>query len=402
MKKLAALLFIVLFSTAFTCKMVIHTEKYDLKNGKVYFNSYVNDGLESEKQLKNVDIKSFKILGENDVAYDKNSIYLFGVPKNGKSSEDSIYFADKETLKVIYSRVVSYEPHVSYYKDKNNVYYNYIKIPDADSETFTLLNFSYSKDKNFVYYNGVKMENTDAQSFTNLENGYFKDKNFIYYKGKALENSDSNKEFKTAFIEKIHTSCGYDFDLYISNNGNIYNFAELLTEKPQYDPASFTVYSSQYSKDKNGVYYFGEKVDGLDSASFKYFNYAYVSDKNGVYYNEKKISGADPKTFELLKFDNMNDDRYGRDKNNVYFNGKKINDSDSKSFEIISFSYSKDKKNVYYEGTIVADADPAMFGEAWSKSKGYTGYFMDKKNVYLDGYLLKDENVRDYEYRFKK
>ena len=37
MKKLAALLFTVLFSTAFTCKMVIHSEKYDLKNGKAYF-----------------------------------------------------------------------------------------------------------------------------------------------------------------------------------------------------------------------------------------------------------------------------------------------------------------------------------------------------------------------------
>lgn len=402
MKKFTALLFTVLFSTAFTCKMVIRSEKYDLKNGKVYFNSYVNEALESEKQLKNVDIKSFKILNENDIAYDKNSIYLFGIPKNGKNTKDSIYNADKETLQVIFSRVVSYQPHIAYYKDKNNVYYNYIKIPDADPKTFTLLNdFAYSKDKNFVYYNGVKMQNTDAQSFAALESGYFKDKNFIYYKGKALENSDSNKEFKTAFIEKIHTSCDYDFDLYISNNGNTYNFGE-LTANAKYDPASFTAYDNGYSKDKNSVYYFGEKIEGWDPASFKYFNYAYISDKNGVYYNNKKIPEADPKTFELLKFENENDNRYGRDKNSVYFNGKKTDVSDPKSFEIISFSYSKDKKNVYYDGIIVIGADPATFGEAWSKSKGYTGYFMDKKNVYLDGYLLKGENVKDYEYRFKK
>ena len=245
------------------------------------------------------------------------------------------------------------------------------------------------------------MQNADAQSFAGLENGYFKDKNFIYYGSKVLENSDSNKEFKIAFIEKIHTSCDYDFDLYISNNGNIYNFAE-LTANTKYDPASFITYDNGFSKDKNGVYYFGEKIEDRDPASFKYFNYAYVSDKNGIYYNNKKIPEADPKTFELLKFDGENDNRYGRDKKNVYFNGKKTDVSDPKSFEIISFSYSKDKKNVYYEGTIVADADPATFGEAWSKSKGYTGYFMDKKNVYSDGYILKSENVKDYEYRFKK
>ena len=399
MKKLVMFLFTILFSVTFTCSRLIRTEKYVIKNGKAYFNSYENERLASEKELKNIDIKSFKILNENDVAYDKNNIYLFGITQNKADYKTAIYNADKETLKVLYSRIVSYEPYISYYKDKNHVYYNYIEVDGADTESFKVLDGSYTKDKNSVYYMGNKMENTDSESFSNLENGYYKDKKFIYYNGKALEKSDSSKGFKIAIIEKIGGPCGYNFDMYISNNDNVYAFGDLVTGKAKYDPITFTAYQNEYSKDKNGVYSLGEKIANLDTATFKFYNYAYVSDKNGVYYNKEKISGADPKSFVLLKRDNLPDDRYGKDKDSVYYNGKKIEGSDVNSFKIIDFSYAKDKDKVYFDGNVITDADPATFGKAFSKTKGYTGYFMDKKNVYSNGYILKEESVKNFKYR---
>lgn len=402
MKKLVILLFTLLFSITFTCSMLVRTENYIIKNGKVYFNSYENERLSNEKELKNVDIKSFKILNKNDVAYDKNNIYLFGITQNKENYKTSIYSADKETLKVLYSRIVSYEPHISYYKDKDHVYYNYAEITGADAKTFEVLDGNYTKDKNYVYYQGKKIDNADAETFSNLESGYYKDKMFIYYNGKPLEKSNSNKSFKIAVIEKIGNSCEHNFDMYISNNNNVYNFGNLVIGQAKYDPLTFTTYQNWYSKDKNGVYYFGEKITSLDAATFKFYNYSYVSDKNGVYYNKEKITGADPKTFVLLKHNDLTDDRYGKDKNYVYYNGKRIEGVDTKSFEIINFSYSKDKNRVYFNGNVIANADPATFGEAWSKTKGYTGYFMDKKNVYSDGHILERESIKDFEYRKNK
>ena len=81
------------------------------------------------------------------------------------------------------------------------------------------------------------------------------------------------------------------------------------------DLATFQpLYSSDYAKDKNHVYYKNE-ITAYDAKTFHNFSRKFNSDKNGVYYNNKLIKEADVTTFNMFY-------GYGFDKNNFYYNGK--------------------------------------------------------------------------------
>ena len=66
-----------------------------------------------------------------------------------------------------------------YWKDKNNVYYDWGKIEWADSKTFEVLDESHSKDKNNVYYFWEKIKLADSKTFKKVD-WVFKDKNWEY------------------------------------------------------------------------------------------------------------------------------------------------------------------------------------------------------------------------------
>jgi hypothetical protein len=61
---------------------------------------------------------------------------------------------------------------------------------------------------------------------------------------------------------------------------------------------------NNYSKDKNNVYLYSEKLDGVDPATFEILNLPecgvgtrYTKDANNVYYNENVLESADPASF---------------------------------------------------------------------------------------------------------
>ena len=366
-------MFSLFFTVSYTCKMIVKEQKYTLKDGKVYFNTYRSDiGEEQEISgilLKDADVNSFKILSYEDVAYDNSNIYVFGMTKAQNEKKYDIYNADKSTLVLINNYIILKAGiSSSYYKDKNAVYYNYMKIKEADSE-----------------------------SFTALENGYYKDRKYIYYQGKKLVNSDTTKDFRSIHIEKIHSTCDYEYDLYAENNGNEYYFGEIYKGESKYDIGTYIVLEYGYSKDKNHVYYFGDITENIDSETFKLFKYAYFTDKNGVYYMKNLISGSDPETFSLLEYEGIISGNYGKDKNSVYFNGKRVEGADAGTFKLIDYYYSKDKNHVYYyTGNIVPKADPATFRKALKRDGSYTDYYIDKKFVYYIGDVLKNEKIKDY------
>jgi hypothetical protein len=82
-----------------------------------------------------------------------------------------------------------YEDH--YAKDKNNVYYNGMKIKGAYAGSFIAFPDGYARDDSNIYYKGVKIEVSAIYAPTNkfevLGNGYAKDHNYVYYKGKKIE-----------------------------------------------------------------------------------------------------------------------------------------------------------------------------------------------------------------------
>jgi len=116
------------------------------------------------------------------------------------------------TQKVYFMRAVDFDTfvvlgaeddyHRSYAKDKNHVYYDYLKSSEgcgidrlkidgivrgstensgmADPITFEILNKTYSKDKNSNYCNGIKLNMSDVESFEITGGNTAKDKNYEY------------------------------------------------------------------------------------------------------------------------------------------------------------------------------------------------------------------------------
>ena len=322
MKKVIFLIFMVFFLVSYTCRLTLITQKYVLENGKVYFNTYMENStkwMAEENILEDVDIDSFKILDSNEVAFDKDNIYVLGKTKKQSKKKYDIYNGDKNSLEKVWSNRKQ-----TYYKDKNYVYYNYMIVPGADPWGFRL-----------------------------LENDYLADKRYVYYKGERLKNSDSKKTFESLDRVVINESCVYKYELYAENNGNKYYFDKIYKGN-EYDVKTFIYLDEDYSKDKNYVYYRGKKLDKIDSKTFELYDSEYFADKNGVYYMKQKIPDSDINTFIIL------DDGYSKDKKHVYYENKIIPGADSETFRKAEKQgyYIDNNNNVYTkEGILVKNSN---------------------------------------------
>ena len=163
------------------------------------------------------------------------------------------------------------------------------------------------------------------------------------------------------------------------------------------DPESFTILGmTEFSKDKNKVYYQGVEAPEYDVATIEVLENDgsdYLKDRNGVYYRfpysdgwqgipYDRIEGADPSTFEMIE------GGYAKDKNRVYNNTRIIEGADPKTFELISdepsnsFSWSKDAYHVFKSGVIVEGAQPSIF-----KVLGHM-FGIDAEHVFSGRYLI--------------
>lgn len=162
-----------------------------------------------------IDAKTFEMINERYVA-DKACIYDFVEWADGEeinrinkfpyqslesidvSHEGYLYFdneviydgiliedANRKDFKIIDENIRSYA------KNKHQVFFNGLKIIDADVETFALYdNSQYAKDKNWVYYLGVRMDGVDVKSFgpLNDEKWIYRDKDHIYVGDEIRDN----------------------------------------------------------------------------------------------------------------------------------------------------------------------------------------------------------------------
>ena len=120
------------------------------------------------------------------------------------------------------------------------------------------------------------------------------------------------------------------------------------------------------------------KVEGVDLQTFEILaNEDYAKDKNNVYYYGQKVEGADSKSFTLIssKVSNL---PYAKDENNVYF-GNSVIGADVKSFVIIDFNFSKDKKNIYSYGKKILEIKPEMLENDGRIKFTYDGQNYDLK-----------------------
>ena len=372
------------------------------------------------KKVIGVDAKTFEEVGY-DIVKDKNGVYfLENVSEENENSEiktknlkaDGI---DLKTLKKLDN---------GYFKDKNSIYYelsgNLYKMKNVDLPTFEVLNSPYSssvyfaKDKNNVYYNGKKLDGIVPNDFEQIQSYFIKDRNGIY---KFEEDEDEQNLKITPINAKINFKNLKELDWkYFGDDKNIYYFDEDSFKKvDKADINSFErIDSTDFFKDKNNIYYEGEKVEGIDMNSIEVINEMYIKDKNSVFYEGKKLRNISPNNFnifyggmsydiilvdkngsyklmenenqkdkiKIIPLDSKNIDlktleridspmdssNYFKDKNGVYFlNGEKfvkINGADIDTFEVtMSGKYGKDRNNVYFEGKKMEGENPKKFEE---------------------------------------
>ena len=374
------------------------------------------------KKIKDVSPKGFEILDAKYVKDDKN-LYKFETDSLSyfssneiKTKKVSIDGLDVKSFKVLENNKDSY---FDYYVDKSNVYIdkdNLEKITGADRNSFEILGYSIARDKNNVYNKGEKLGNIDIASFKYFDNGIAKDKNRVFY-------MDERKDIKNADA-KTFERMGESY--YFRDKNNVFalkndysdsNYNLVLEMSKNIDRSSFDILNAEFGKDKNGVYYFGEKIDGISSNNAKVVeelgDYDYIFQSGNDHYlvtvNEgNSYDKSDDNTkekFKIKKINGLNID-YGtfkyfeiydlyKDKNNFYYHSdndlKKIkSDIDVKSAEkmIELRDFIKDKNNIYYfsDGklekiNLKIDVNNLEYLDDGNST--FSNYLRDGKNVYF-------------------
>ena len=388
------------------------------------------------KKIKDVSPKGFEILDAKYVKDDKNlykleddlsSYFLSSEIKTKKVSIDGL---DVKSFKVLENNKDYY---FNYYVDKSNVYLdkdNLEKITGADRNSFEILGYSIARDKNNVYNKGEKLGNIDIASFKYFDNWIAKDKNRVFY-------MDERKDIKNADA-KTFERMGESY--YFRDKNNVFalkndysdsNYNLVLEMSKNIDRSSFDILNNEFGKDKNGVYYFGEKIDGISSNNAKVVeelgDYDYIFQSGNDHYlvtvNEgNSYDKSDDNTKEKFKIKKINGlnvdydtfkyfeiyDLY-KDKNNFYYHSdndlKKIKSGiDVKSAEkIIELrDFIKDKNNIYYfsDGKlekINLKIDVNNLEYLDDGNSVFSSYLRDGKNVYFvndeDGKIKIVKNV---------
>ncbi|WP_374124673.1 DKNYY domain-containing protein [Leptotrichia hongkongensis] len=394
-----------------TFEMVDNTFARDDKN--LYLFEYKLDG---------IDAKTFEKISSN-IVKDKNGLYfLEDIEKENENIEIKTRKLNIKGLDLkTFEHIDDY-----YYKDKNNIYYdldnNLYTIKNADLATFEVLNSPYSssiyfaKDKNNVYYQNKKINGIVADGFEQIQSNFIKDKNRLY---KIDEDEEKNEIKLIPINEKVNLENFEEIGgNYYKDDKNLYYFGENEFKKIEgADPNSFKYDNENYTfiaKDKNNVYFEGEKVKGIDVNSAEGINGLWIKDENNVFYEGKKLKGIssynfsyfdgglsydkilvdkngiykfietedNKKTMEVTRLDSkgidletleriyspMDSSYYFKDKNGVYFmDGNKfvkINGADKDSFRVtMTGKYGKDKNYVYFEGKKMEGKNPVDFEE---------------------------------------
>lgn len=224
--------------------------------------------------------------------------------------------------------------------DKNGIYYKGVFIKTSP-DGFTRLNDC--RDNDCIWKTNDKVfkdttnitDSIDVPSYQHLAYNYFIDKNFIYFKGKKIEKSDGNSANTTLIYGGV-----YDKN-YFYSNGNIATYK------------GDTIYSinAVLGKTTKYVFKYPSIIDiqtEMDVETIKPLSRQYAIDKNGVYFWNEKLPIL-PKNFSKIKVWEQNQRVAISDGKNVY-NGSHLMtvNIDAKTFGIIpSTHYFFDKKHIY-------------------------------------------------------
>lgn len=247
-----------------------------------------------KKQL--VDYDTFEI---NDfIIKDKNHVYHV----NGKKFDllEIVDGADPKTYQLLDPSIRDYRRN-NWFRDSHSVYYKNKKV-EGDPDTFRPLNDAIAVDANFIYaiisYRGEgihMLEVDDVIRKHKIIDGKIHPINETYVQiGNSIVSAFTKDEFELNTFEPITAVKKIDYWTIVVNNVLI-NKGVLF---PEIDVKTFEVLDYNFSKDKNSIYYNGQKISGVDHASFKIISNEYSKDAKHVYFKNIILKEAIPETFK--------------------------------------------------------------------------------------------------------
>lgn len=405
-------------------------EFYSKDNKNVFYNEY---------KIPNADVNSFVALDEEiGYAKDKNSVYYSGTKienanvKTFKvvSTESLYFFKDNKNVYVAEKVIKGADPQtfkdipetIYYARDKNNLYYysgDVKNLGKINENNFKVLDSSLIKNGNEIYYFGEKLDIKNPEKFEVIRND-LSDPSMIIY-GKDDKNVYVVTPYKEAGHLKIIKNADKDtFEVmqnsnYSKDKNNIYYAEYNVVQLQDVDKNSFILVEDEdFSYDKKNVYYRGRKLNDISSNGFKVVRLVnrrniplnFLSDNKNIYklitvFDEEtgelksvktavvKNPKVDSKTFETFSYSG----NYFRDKNNVYYENelykmdlKKIAGADRNSFEVLNDEFSRDKNNVYYYGNKMKGINPDGFefvGRDFKNNEDIIYFLKTKDKVYV-------------------
>lgn len=360
---------------------------YIKEKNTIYFTDETTEP-ERKEIVKNVDFRTFKIFEENDdFARDKNNIYyknkkVENVDVNSFQVEGFYFAKDKNNTFYISNdglmKIKGFRPEGSYAIVQ-------LFVPALLINKYGIYMAKYETDG--IVAKSIKPEEMDMDTLEVLASEesfavfYLKDKNNVYFINYTageqksidnnIENEDDVENDNDDFVIQIEKLAGADRDtfeivsVYGKDKNNLYFYNQKI--KGINTKTFKLVGSGEFVvKDDKGVYYFVnremKKLQNADSNTFEEVSKnEYYRDKNGVYYYDEyegtmtKLKGADPKTFEGISY------TLGKDKNAIYKKENRLSGIDPATFEEIDAAFTKDKNNIYYEDVPMKGIDPKTF-----------------------------------------
>ncbi|MFC3679232.1 DKNYY domain-containing protein [Bacterioplanoides pacificum] len=225
-------------------------DRYARDSERVYF---------AGQELAGADPASFHYLEALGDEYwaDNQRVYLTGIPLEGALPQHFSLFPDA------WGHPSSYG--VSHNPDGARVYFQQHHLPDADADSFTVLNDYTAKDARHIFYHEtLVLPEADSASFELIEDvdHYGKDNNAVY-------------------------------DMLYQHSGVIEGA----------DPATLQVLGRGYLRDQNHIYFRSnyqptEILAGADAASFEYTNWDEATqsdarDKHGYFLHGERLEQAE-------------------------------------------------------------------------------------------------------------
>ena len=386
---------------------------YIKEKNTIYFTDETTEP-EKKEIVKNVDFRTFKIFEEDDdFARDKNNIYyknkkVENVDVNSFQVEDFYFAKDKNNTFYISNdglmKIKGFRPEGSYAIVQ-------LFVPALLINKYGIYMAKYENDE--IIAKSIKPKEMDMDTLEVVASEesfavfYLKDKNNVYFINYTageqksidnnIENEDDVENDNDDFAIQIEKLAGADRDtfetvsVYGKDKNNLYFYNQKI--KGINTKTFKLVGSGEFVvKDDKGVYYFvNREMKKLQNADFNTFEEVskneYYRDKNGVYYYDEyegtmtKLKGADPKTFEGISY------TLGKDKNAIYKKENRLSGIDPATFEEIDAAFTKDKNNIYYEEVPMKGIDPKTF----EPFVNYT-HVKDKNGIY-HFYLFNDDLV---------